>query len=229
MFVLSRNGGVERGLDLSKEAWKYQSGDDPSWKNADFDDSHWQRLHATRGTLQPIGIWKGIGWFRLQMEVDSSLCNLPLHLQLQHFGASEVFLNGVSLQRNGKVSADAASEEALDPVKLPATIVFPEAGRYLLAVRYSSAYFRNEQASWWKNWLREQMRVPIIVAKADGAECGVNVTMSMVTTDQPQEVLPFLKQLMDNGILLLFLTFGIFSLLLYVYYPFVKVNIAFST
>src|SRR5215207_6963651 len=67
----SLRGG--RGADLHRLQWRYRAGDDAVWADPQFDDSSWEVLNGTRLTAreQPRSGWRGIGWFRLHLNVDS--------------------------------------------------------------------------------------------------------------------------------------------------------------
>ena len=79
--------------------WKYQPGDDPAWADSDSDDSSWEGADTflERNKLPKVG-WKGIGWFRLHLDVDPTLWNKPLALEMHQAGASEIYLDGVLYQ-----------------------------------------------------------------------------------------------------------------------------------
>ena len=63
----------EKSISLD-DVWKYHAGDDSVWAEPGFDDSNWDTL-KTRMTVSdiPEDFWKGIGWFRTNIRIDSSL------------------------------------------------------------------------------------------------------------------------------------------------------------
>ncbi|HLO82097.1 MAG TPA: ATP-binding protein [Chitinophagaceae bacterium] len=124
---------------LSNVNWKYHAGDDPQWKSPTFDDSNWKLLNTdfNPDSIQK-GEWKGIGWFRLKIIIDSSLRNKALSLVLTHFGASEVYFDGYLLNRYGLPSSNPNEEKTFRPLNLqPITLPLSDHNEYLLAVRYS--------------------------------------------------------------------------------------------
>ncbi len=124
---------------LSNLNWKYHAGDDLRWKDPAFDDRSWKFLNTdfNPDSLQK-GDWLGIGWFRLKIIIDSSLRNKSISLVLTHFGASEVYFDGILLNRYGIPSADKEKERTYRPLNLqPISLPLSDHREYLLAVRYS--------------------------------------------------------------------------------------------
>ena len=74
--------------------WKFHEGDDSLWANTDFDDTTWDTINI--GSLDDTN-FKGIGWFRLHLQFDSSLASLPLAIGLLQASASEIYFNGQKL------------------------------------------------------------------------------------------------------------------------------------
>jgi len=123
---------------ISIENWRYQTGDNRDWAQPEFDDRGWDITSARLTKDQkPRGGWNGVGWFRTQLVVDSSLWGVPLGFRMNYTGASEVYLDGALLYRFGTVGSSKKDEKAfLDRNVKP--IVFKDKGAHLLAVRYSN-------------------------------------------------------------------------------------------
>lgn len=119
--------------------WLYHTGDDTSWANPDYDDSDWESVHPTLNlrARYPKDGWRGIGWFRLHLKVDSTLQNKPLGMWLRHLGASEVFLDGKLIFKLGKVGKNAQEEKRFYP-QYPRTVIFSRGKNHIIAVRYSN-------------------------------------------------------------------------------------------
>ncbi len=133
-------------FDLAEMDWKYQPGDEAARANPEFDDSAWESLapKSWNGMRSPKSGWDGIGWFRLPLQIDESLVGQPLSLEINHPGASEIYVDGKFLRRFGQPAADAAAEQTYNPDYLPLAITFERAGAHTLAVRYSNtASLRN--------------------------------------------------------------------------------------
>ncbi len=121
------------------DVWKYHPGDSAAFADPDFDDSFWTTVSTELGAGDfPWIEWNGIGWFRITLNVDSSLVGVPFALDVvRQSGASEIFLNGELLYQFGHVSVDAETELPFQE-RRPRSIVFQHPGRHVLAVRYSN-------------------------------------------------------------------------------------------
>lgn len=126
---------LKKGYNL-KEDWRYHDGDDPFWAAPAFNDSSWA---ITANSFSAIGRKKqpfsGIAWFRKHIIIDTSVAGKALALTLSHDGASEIYLDGALLVRNGVIGGDSA--ECYDPNGFPFVFVAPAAGEHLLAIRYA--------------------------------------------------------------------------------------------
>jgi serine phosphatase RsbU (regulator of sigma subunit) len=119
--------------------WKYQSGDSTLYASPDLDDWDWIPVSTLLGANQfPFIDWTGIGWFRLTLDVDSSLIGIPFALDVvMQSGASEVYMNGDLLYQFGQVSADPTLEMPYQE-RRPRSLVFKYPGKHVIAVRYSN-------------------------------------------------------------------------------------------
>ncbi|MDZ7714898.1 MAG: SpoIIE family protein phosphatase [Balneolaceae bacterium] len=126
-------------LPYLTDTWKYQSGDNESWSLPAYQDSSWQQISTKLGPSEfPFIEWKGIGWFRLNIRVDSALAGYPLAIIPElHNGASEIYLDGKLLYSLGKVSIFEENYIAYQDSR-PRPIVFPDTSEHVLAVRYAN-------------------------------------------------------------------------------------------
>ena len=131
-----------QGYFYLAQNWRYHPGDPAEaaqlWTRADFADSAWEVVDAQLPLARlPASGWNGSGWFRLHLTVDSLLLNRPLAFNLFHYGASEVYLDGVLLHQFGKVGGSRAEEEGFNAIaQQPKFLVFRQT-QPLIAVRYS--------------------------------------------------------------------------------------------
>jgi serine phosphatase RsbU (regulator of sigma subunit) len=118
--------------------WRYKPGDDSVWISPSFDDRSWElgdsRMNPDN---QPAEGWHGIGWFRLHLDIDSSLWNYPLAFRLWQTGASEVYLDGKLIYAFGVVGRTGDTEQSFED-RSPKVISFARKADHVLAVRYSN-------------------------------------------------------------------------------------------
>jgi serine phosphatase RsbU (regulator of sigma subunit) len=149
--LISADSLAKRPVTLSKP-WKYSKGDDSTWAFKSFDDSTWDTLRPRlEWEKYPTEIWNGIGWFRREIKIDSSLFNKSVALSMSHFGASEIYFNGEQIATYGKVSAIPDSEKVYQPQSIPIAINFTIDTNYVLAVRYSN-HASIEDPEWTDSW-----------------------------------------------------------------------------
>lgn len=124
-----------RDLDGS---WRYFLGDDLARAAPSYNDSGWSegssRIALFNGAGHPK--FQGAAWFRLRFAIDSSLVNVPLGLAIQHYGASEIYLDGKLLTTYGRV-APRDSVRYYTPQSLPFIFTLGTPGEHILAVRYA--------------------------------------------------------------------------------------------
>lgn len=121
------------------DSWLFKPGDDPAWALPQHNDSTWQKTSTYLGPSDLSFIdWKGIGWFRFHFKVDSSLVGYPLGLiPEQHYGASEIYLDGKLLYEIGEVSI---FKEDNIPYRdnRPRPLVISDTSEHVLAVRFAN-------------------------------------------------------------------------------------------
>ncbi len=130
--------GQERGIELSR-GWRFAPGDSAHWADPNYDDKHWTRASTLlwEGEAGDSG-WNGSGWFRLCVQIDSTLAGVPLALSCLHNGAAEIYVDGQLLQHLGQVGTS-AHDEVADPTHNPVPSVLTlSSGAHLIAVRYSN-------------------------------------------------------------------------------------------
>ncbi|MCW9066410.1 MAG: hypothetical protein OQJ78_08930, partial [Ignavibacteriaceae bacterium] len=119
--------------------WRYSPGDDSLWANPNYDDNSWELVNTWLDVFKPESKkWKGIGWFRKVVRIDSSLRGNAVGMYLHQDGASEVFLNGKKIFSFGRVVANKSEEEFYDPYNSPYVFSFDSSMVYTFAVRYSN-------------------------------------------------------------------------------------------
>jgi signal transduction histidine kinase len=125
-----------KGVILDK-GWKFQAGDNPDYASPGFNDSRWQPIDPRKDIYDLPQLWKGIGWLRLKLLLDSATASKPLALLIHQSGASEIYVNGKLLHRYGSVSTRPGEINAYDPLGKPLPLQFIQPGVNVLAVRYT--------------------------------------------------------------------------------------------
>jgi hypothetical protein len=131
-----------------KRNWKYSTNDDPSSSKINFDDSGWKTRRPSLHTPELTdSTFNGFAWFRLNITLPQSMINKSLILDMEHSGASEIYIDGILVAKYGKVSTTLTGEERFNPQGVMFPIVFKDSARHLIAVRYSNHKFK-EYTKW---------------------------------------------------------------------------------
>jgi serine phosphatase RsbU (regulator of sigma subunit) len=119
--------------------WRFSSGDDSLWSDPHYDDGNWELVNPWLDVFKPEAEkWKGIGWFRKVVRIDSSLRGKSIGTYFHQDGASEIFLNGKKIFTFGKVADNKTDEKFYDPSNSPFVFSFDSSTTYTFAVRYSN-------------------------------------------------------------------------------------------
>lgn len=120
-------------------AWRYAPGDDMSWAGPDFDDTTWTVVNPLRsGEWIERPDWRGVGWFRLWVEVAPDLRDQSLAVWFAASGAAELYVDGRLIRKRGDIQkALAGATPAHRSDSTPSVLTLPRA-RHLLAVRFAS-------------------------------------------------------------------------------------------
>lgn len=131
-------GGRLNEVALAKQPWLFSSGDNPDWSSLQWPDETWQKVSPDFGDNNLLYDWKGIGWFRCWLQVDSNLIDKTLALRVNHLGASEIYVDGMLKASLGKVGINNRSTKTK---RLPYQLIpvaFSKPGMHLIAVRYAN-------------------------------------------------------------------------------------------
>lgn len=118
--------------------WRYIHADDSSMASPGYNDSNWELVYtvlAPDSAREPI---HGIYWFRNRIYVHDSMLDKTFALNVTHYGASEIYLDGELLKTYGKVSPLADSTEYYNPTLSPFVFHFSDTGFHTIAVRYAN-------------------------------------------------------------------------------------------
>lgn len=118
--------------------WKFNPNDSMVFNAIDYNDNHWV---FTNSDLRDydffIKHFKGIAWFRYTFRIDSTLSNVPLSISLQHYGASEIYLDNKLIQKFGQIK-DSANSIYFHPQETPVVFELDDTGVHVFAVRYAN-------------------------------------------------------------------------------------------
>ncbi len=125
------------------EIWRFTVDDSKDLSSPDIDDWDWINMSTS---LEPSALdildWNGQGWFRLGLDVDSSLVGIPLSVDvISNSGLAQFYLNG---QKLFEISPSSQNNIFANNSHV-ATFSFKEPGRNILAIR-----FQNNNADWYR-------------------------------------------------------------------------------
>src|SRR4051812_4495810 len=93
----SLNGNNFLSLSLGKH-WRFHNGDSATFAELAFNDSNWHLTDAFSKTFNDDDLTakdtNSVTWFRLHLNIDSSLEVTPMALHVMGFGAFEVYIDG---------------------------------------------------------------------------------------------------------------------------------------
>lgn len=125
-------------------SWRYIHADDSAMAMPGYNDSNWALVHTVLkpdSTSEPVN---GVYWFRNRIYVADSLLDKSFALNMTHFGASQIYLNGELLMTYGRIGDNADSTEYYNPTMSPHVFHFKDTGYHTLAVRYANYRNGNE-------------------------------------------------------------------------------------
>jgi signal transduction histidine kinase len=123
---------------LLNNGWKFHEGDNPNWAKPQYNDSAWSYINPLLPLYKlPQLKQPGIGWFRLKLQLDSSLYNKTIAVVLTFAGAAELYLDGKLIYRFGKVSVNYKEEQTCLFFNRPFSLKLGDHSIQTLAIRYS--------------------------------------------------------------------------------------------
>ena len=212
-FVLSQS--IAENKIIYPDNYSYHYGDNPAWAKRDFDDKQWEKVDINSF---PTEAWNGIGWFRLWVEVDSSLLRKQLGFSVKLIGAADIFVDGRYRFSFGMVGTNMDEEEPLyvNSYLRPEVFRFRRTdslhngtSKHLIAIRYSSFLLENPISIGIK---------PMFSIKIDEFD-KLRIEQREIRTKAKT------YQMLFIGI---FLSFALIHMLLYVFYPILKANLYFA-
>lgn len=131
---------LENEIKLNND-WKTQAGTNILWKEKDFNDKNWKPLTSNfHKFIAPD--FNGEMWFRKQLQIDSTLVNVPVFMQLYSKGNIDIYLNGTLLQ---KIKSLNNTPDSLK--NKPHIFVFKNPGNNVLALHYKDSLFNKKETT----------------------------------------------------------------------------------
>ena len=125
-------------LELSGK-WKFRPGDDPLWADPNLDDSEWKTVTIVEERDMTVkDLIKMVGWYRLHIEIDSSLSGIKLGIGVIYIGSIDVYFDGEIVFSSKYLNHDDnidGSDLLLLGHATPLTI--KEVNEHVLSVRYA--------------------------------------------------------------------------------------------
>lgn len=125
--------------------WRNLAQDSSGFSATSYDDSGWMLSdsYLGKGAAKEKN-WKGIGWFRLHLWVDSSLWGKTVAFHISQYGASEIYMNGERIFTFGQVSTKSDEFQPRQnhdyfPLRLDTTF------QQVIAVRYAAPHYLDIQ------------------------------------------------------------------------------------
>lgn len=125
------------GLLLDK-GWKFKAGDQQEWSLLEYNDKDWRLIDPTLELHHLPEVKRvGMGWFRLNLQVDSSLRGESFAMVVSNLDASEFYLNGKLIYSFGIVNTNYVKERTDYFLNHLLSLKFGHQQYQIIAIRYS--------------------------------------------------------------------------------------------
>ena len=203
----------ERGVYFNiTDNWKFKTGTDNSWKNADFNDADWTlvKYDSLKGIIGEKVNFNGKAWLRNTFEIDSTLVGIPLSLNVEMApGVYSVYINGKLHKTFGKLKdKDQEEERHIKRSVVKGNFVdfiFTIPGKQTIAIE-----FQDSQTKTTNNYLDLEVQL----TKQENALAETNAMQNITT------ILSFIGSV--------FVTLAVFHLILFLFYREFIPNLYFS-
>jgi class 3 adenylate cyclase len=136
--VLITKDSLKRRIPLGGQ-WKFKAGDDITWASSGLNDSSWTEtrtyIDIEKGVDKKLG-FKGKGWFRKHFFSDSTLAEIPIALEIEQDGATEIYVDGKLVKQYGVFRKNGNAYYENPKYELATLLLKP--GAHVLAVRYEN-------------------------------------------------------------------------------------------
>jgi two-component system, NtrC family, sensor kinase len=91
----SKRGQKQQIQLADQEGWVFKGGSNTAWANPDLDDSGWKSMKPTElSTKFADENGRVEGWFRINIQLDSSFSGIPVRISRQLWAATDIYLDG---------------------------------------------------------------------------------------------------------------------------------------
>jgi class 3 adenylate cyclase len=119
-------------------SWRFAENDSNIFRLPNYNDKSWMFKPTTLYYQEnKDNYFNGIAWFRLKCIVDSNLVGIPLALSINHYGASEIYIDGELIKKYGEIKGPNKTIY-YDPKAIPLAFAFLKEGEHLIAIRYAN-------------------------------------------------------------------------------------------
>lgn len=125
-------------LEVMDSAWYYKVADDVAMAAPEYNDSDWAMIDPRMRGDSSFSMLNGVAWFRKHVYVPDSVVEMPLAINMSHYGASQVYVDGKLLNTYGRIGNDKEHTEYSNPLMKPVFFHFNDTGMHLIAVRYAT-------------------------------------------------------------------------------------------
>jgi class 3 adenylate cyclase len=199
------------GRELSRAIWRFLPSDIANGADTALDDSSWPLIKPALRVANDTAAdgFKGVGWFRLHLDLDSTVAKEVLALRLKQYGASEIFIDGRLIHRYGNLTKDSAEGE--NPQDRPLILPQLSPGQHVLAIRYANPNYLS-------NYRKHNYSVAGFRASIWDAKSAVYYAYNQ------QSAILFICVLLFG----IFVTLSLVHLILFLYYRADRANLRFS-
>jgi sensor histidine kinase YesM len=134
--MLDSNDGFISLADMN--GWIFKQGHDTTWAKKDINTTDWKKIKPIQLSDEMVDKnGKFEGWFRIKIKLDTSFRDLPLDLDLEVWGASEIYADGKLLTTFGSTGENGKPfKEHNSRADFPPAFTIERGNEHILAIHY---------------------------------------------------------------------------------------------
>lgn len=137
---ISNRSITENGVIDFSEDWYVESGDSFEWISDTTIHLGWEKYPSqlSANELEALD-WKGYGWFKKEIRIDSALIGKPVFLVFEnHIGASQIYLDNTLVFTLGEFSRLPEDNNVQLYENEPIILVLNDTNNHLLSIRFGN-------------------------------------------------------------------------------------------